>query len=230
MIVPEFQECLLRAFPEPTWSSMVRGLREGINLADDVIKNTPMLNTAIGRDLRGHLRRIGVLYRFQQLCRTGDLPFEAQESEMPVGVWHWLDIRSGIVLAHVVRTDCTGAMPSETANRQAQCVKNQYDLLSEGRVLPMAEIFEKVSEFYSFLTFGIDRVGALTHACIGMPSSDNSEWLAYANLLRHRDRDADREAPSPAPKSPDPKDRMRFRDHVEQALAAKQKAPGDKSA
>ena len=230
MAVPKFQEALLHAFPEPTWFSMVRGLREGISLADDVIRNTPMLNTTVGRDIRGHLRRVGVLYRFQQLCQIGDLPFTARESEMPFGVWHWLDIRTDQFLAHVVRTECMGAMPSETANRQVQCVRNQYDLLSEGRVLSMAEVFAKVSEFYAFLTFGTDRSGALTHACMGMPSSDNSEWLAHVNLMRHRDSGADRESLSPAPKSPDPKDRMRFRDHVEQALAGKQKAPGDKSA
>jgi hypothetical protein len=227
VIVPEFQNALTFAFPETTWGAIVRGLREGIDLADDVVKNTPMLNTPIGRDLRGHLRRVGVLHRFQELCRVGDLPFRAQESEMPIGIWHWLDIRSGSFLAHVVRTECTGALPTESANRQAQCVKNQYDLLTDGRVPSILEVLATVTEFYSFLTFGTDAKGILTHACMGMPSSDNTGWLAYANLLRQRD--AGWKAPSPAPKSPTPKDRLRFLDHVEEALANKRKT-GDASA
>jgi hypothetical protein len=227
VVVPEFQAALILAFPETTWGAIVRGLREGIALADDVVKNTPMLNTPVGRDLRGHLRRVGVLYRFQHLCRVGDLPFKAQVSEMPIGIWHWLDIRSGQFLAHVVRTECTGALPGESANRQAQCVKNQYDLLTDGRVPPISEIIAKIREFYSFLTFGTDEKGIVTHACMGMPSSDNTEWLAYANLLRQRD--AGREAPSAAPKSPKPKDRMRFLDHIQEALAKKRKG-GDESA
>jgi len=224
VIIPEFQEALRRAFPETTWPAMVRGLREGIGLADDVFKNTPMLNTPIGRDLRGHLRRVGVLYRFQQLCKLGDLPFKAQESAMPIGVWHWLDIRSGLFLAHVVRTECAGALPAETANRQAQCVKNQYDLFLDRRIPKVADIIAKLKELYSFLTFGADAKGVLTHVSIGMPSSDNSDWLAYANLLRQRD--VGREAPSPAPKSPSPKDQMRFRNHVEEVVKKKTSRDG----
>jgi hypothetical protein len=73
VVIPEFQDALTLAFPEATWSAIVRGLREGVGLADDVVKHTPMLNTPVGRGLRGHLRRVGVLYRFQQLCRVGEL-------------------------------------------------------------------------------------------------------------------------------------------------------------
>src|SRR4051794_21825972 len=110
-MVAEFQQRMLAAFPGATWGVLVRGMREGISLADDVIQSTPMLATLLGRDLKGHIRRVGVLYRLQQLCTSGELPFAAEASKMPIGAWHWLDIRSGNILAHVVRTEAADALP-----------------------------------------------------------------------------------------------------------------------
>ena len=200
MVVPEFQDALTLAFPEATWGAIVRGLREGVGLADDVVKNTPMLNTPVGRDLRGHLRRVGVLYRFQQLCRIGDLPFKAQESECQsaYGIGWTSD------LASFSRTwfvqECTGAMPSEFGEQTGSVRKKPIRFADRWPSAFNFRDLATVTEFYSFLTFGTDAAGILTHVSMGMPSSDNTGWLAYANLLRQRD--AGREVPSPAPKSP----------------------------
>jgi hypothetical protein len=224
-MAPEFQQRMLAAFPDATWGSLVRGVREGITLADDVIRNTPMLATLLGRDLKGQIRRVGVLYRLQQLCASGELPFAAEATKMPVGSWHWLDIRSGSVLAHVVRTETADALPQDTTNRQTKYVKNQYDLYEDGKIVPISRVIAEAKEFYCFLTFGTDRKGGLTHASLGMPSSENDEWLAFAKLERRAQ--AGTAAPADAATAPNPRDKIRFREHVQEMLADKQNEADD---
>ena len=228
-MIQEFQDRMLAAFPTATWSPLVRGVREGINFADDLVNNTPMLACPLGRDIRGHIRRIGVLYRLQQLCTSGDLPFKAETTRMPIGSWHWLDIRSGDVVAHIVRTETAGALPLDTSNRQTRYVKIQYDLYDDGRIIPISRVMSETKEFYSFLTFGIDPKGVLTHACLGMPSSDNDEWLAFTKLERKAPPEAAQTAD--APPGPNLSDKIRFRKHVSEMLAEKQnKADDEQSA
>lgn len=206
-----FSERLNGAFPRTAWPIIVRGLGEGIGLADDVRKNTPFLSNLAGKDLRGHIRRAGIMFRLDQMCRHGDLPFTAKMGPMPVGSWHWLNIYAPGVIAHLARTDEPADLPEDTKNRQPQRARNQYELYEDRRVIYPAEF----NELYAFITFGATRHGDLTHAVIGLPCSDNQGWLARENIL-----DASREAgfvPS-RPTPPDPLDRTRFREHVESVL------------
>src|SRR5437879_4771491 len=99
----ELRKLLEVAFPPATDAEVVRGVTEGVLLADDLIKNTPMLRHLGGYDLRGHLRRVGIMFRIHDLCQRGDLPFATEVAQMPHGPWHWLEIKSRTFKAHVCR-------------------------------------------------------------------------------------------------------------------------------
>ncbi len=64
----EPQEALEAAFPASSDVSLARGIREGISLADHLRDSEPLLCTAIGSDLKGHIRRAGIIWRLQDLC------------------------------------------------------------------------------------------------------------------------------------------------------------------
>ena len=107
-------EHLAQAFPATTDAEVERAVFEGILLADDLVLNTPILKTLIGRDLRGHIRRAGVMFRIHDLCERGDLPFGTSIGKMPYGNWHHLEIRSGRFRAHVCRTHSAFEFPVES--------------------------------------------------------------------------------------------------------------------
>ncbi len=68
----------LRAAYPPTADPMIaRALTEGIALADDAISGVPLLQTPVGLDLRGHVRRAGAMFAINEYSRRGDLPFAA---------------------------------------------------------------------------------------------------------------------------------------------------------
>jgi hypothetical protein len=205
---------------------MVQGLREGIRQADRLIDNTPMLRSAFGLDLRGHIRRIGILYQFQESARLRELPFRAEATKMPIGSWHWLDIYSDRMIAHVVRTDSIDGLPAETSNRQPQCARNEYDLFRDGRIPPIEAVLTEEQQRYAVLTFGVTQEGDLTHAALGMQSGDNSGWLAFLNLLR-RSKSTDEPAPPPPSEPPDPLKELRFLRHVEKQLEEQDKKSDD---
>jgi hypothetical protein len=81
----EFQRRLEAAFKHSADGETIRGVSEGILLGDDLIENTPILRHAGGRDLRGHIRRAGIMFRLHDLCERGDLPFVAKIMPMPHG-------------------------------------------------------------------------------------------------------------------------------------------------
>ena len=208
VVIEVFQERLVAAFPEPTWAPLVSGLREGVRLADRAIETTPLLNFVTGRDLRGHVRRAGILYHLREMCRLKALPFQAEAAKMPIGCWHWLDIQSKGLVAHVTRTDTEKEIPDITINRQPKYMRNQYDLFADGRIPPIDTILDQTDQKYSTITYGANRDGSLTHAAIGMPSSDGSEWLAFVNLMR---RDAFGTDEAPAASTPvDPTQMLKF--------------------
>src|SRR5258708_19295282 len=70
----EFQRRLEAAFQPIADGETIRGVSEGILLADDVIENTPILRHAGGRDLRGHIRRSGIIFRLHDFCEKGGPP------------------------------------------------------------------------------------------------------------------------------------------------------------
>jgi hypothetical protein len=228
MIVPQFQTRLLLSFPESTWSGLVRSIQEGVRKADVLMRETPAFGGVIGNDLRGHIRRLHILHEFQEASRRGRLPYEASPSKMPIGTWHWLDIRSGGMIAHLARTETPDGRPDATENRQALCVTNQYNMLDDGTIPPVDLIITKAR--YAYVTFGMDRAGVVTHVSLGMPSSDNSHWLAFAKLMRRSSFPEPIAIPPPAPLSPPVAESIRFVPEVAERLHQPNKKNDDKSA
>jgi hypothetical protein len=216
----EFQKRLEAAFQPAADGETIRGVSEGILLADDVIENTPILRHAGGRDLRGHIRRAGIIFRFHDLCERGDLPFSAEIVPMPHGSWHWLEIRSDKFKAHICRSDGPYDFPEETLSRQDSRLVNQTDLFAEN-VVPISEALVKISELYAWLTFSAEKNGILKHLCWAMPPADSGSWLAHINVLKRVEQTVVQEG-RPV-EEPTKIIKLRFRDHIEEALSKQDK-------
>jgi hypothetical protein len=200
-----------------TDTETIRGVTEGVLLADDLVRSTPMLKHLGGMDLRGHLRRAGIMFRLDDLCKRGILPFSTSIVAMPHGPWHWLEIKSGTYKAHVCRTNGVFDFPEDTLSRQDERLRNQDDLFKP-RLMPLAEIAKRVRELYAWLTFGVDRHGAIQHLCWTMPPADESMWLAHINILERAER-ASKNPTGPLFMVPPKKLKLEFRDHVEEKLS-----------
>jgi hypothetical protein len=161
-----FLERLERAYPIDTYANTLRALREGIAVADDTIKGIPILNGGVGDDYRGLMRRAGIFHRIANMCKVGDLPFRAEITPMPRGTWHWLDIWSGDVHGHVVRTEEPAAFPEDTPNRQDARARNMRDLFDAKRVVRIRSL-----KLYSWLCYRATPDGALSHALWQAPSA-----------------------------------------------------------
>jgi hypothetical protein len=195
-------------------------------LADDLVKNTPMLRHLGGYDLRGHLRRVGIMFRVHDLCQRGDLPFATEIAQMPHGPWHWLEIKSKNFKAHVCRTEGAFDFPDETLSRQDERLRNQPDLFNQ-KVVSLAHIAKQARELYAWLTFGADRAGNILHACWAMPPADETNWLAHINIV---ERAKTVSAAPPIPHANPPKKlKLEFRDHVQEKLSQVEKKNEDKS-
>jgi len=215
-----FQAQLDEAFPASSDASVIRGVTEGIMLADKTLENEPFLKSLVGQDLRGHIRRSGILYRLHQMAAEGDLPFEANMSQMPRGNWHWVELRSKSFTAHVCRTDGPSLFPTDTPTRQDDRLTNQADLFADtSAIVP-------INGYTAWLTFGVGDGRALGHLCWGMPNAKEDVWLARTNILR---RVAQREIVDKA-ESPTPLKTLKFRDHIEEALKSKNEDRGGKPA
>src|SRR5580700_7287717 len=116
----EYRNLLVQAFPETTWPTLIRGIREAIKIADGVRLSTPFLTTLVGRDLRGLMRRAALMWRIQMLCKTKELPFDANEITNPYtnGTSHLLVVRSNSIELHIVRTEEPSAFPVDAQIRQ----------------------------------------------------------------------------------------------------------------
>src|ERR1019366_7175253 len=117
-IIPEVQDRLRAAFPATTDAMVFRAVQEGSYHADHLFDGEPFLNNPIGRDLRGHVRRIGIAHQLNLYCGRGDLPWKADMKPMPQGRWHWLEIGADGAMAHVCRTDAVFEFPAEADSRQ----------------------------------------------------------------------------------------------------------------
>ena len=219
----ELQDLLAVAFPPESDGELIRGVTEGVLLADDLIRSTPMLKHLGGYDLRGHLRRVGIMFRVHDLSQRGDLPFETAIAQMPYGPWHWLEIRSKNFKAHVCRTEGQFDWPDETLSRQDERLTNQFNLFDD-RVVPLHEIAKDAHQLYSWLTFGADREGNILHICWAMPPADQTNWLAHINVIERAKTLA---APASVPPGAPPKKlALEFRDHV---ISSVEKHNKDKS-
>lgn len=219
----DLQLRLATAFPQSTDAEVIRALREGMLLADGVLESEPWLQTVIGRDLRGHLRRAGVLYRLFDMCQTGDLPFAARLSRMPRGNWHWLELESERFVAHVCRTESALAFPEDTMTRQEERFMNQHDLF-EPNIVPLHEEVAQAHQLAAWLTFGGDANGQLQHLCWTMPSSDGQEWLGHVNVLRRAASSGVFKESNPRASKPLS---LRFKEHIEESISIRSKT--DKS-
>jgi hypothetical protein len=203
------------AFPSTTDADVYRGTSEGVLLADDLLENTPLLRTLAGRDLRGHVRRAGIIFRLRDLCVRGDLPFQADIVPMPHGNWHWLELRSGNFKAHPCRTEGTFEFPEETRSRQDERLRNQGDLFAQN-IVPIGELVAQIRVLYAWLTFGIGRDGQLSHLCWAMPPADDGFWLAHVNVL---ERIAKKNMEPKEPEAPSATVKLRFKESIEEALS-----------
>lgn len=207
-----FQTQLETAFPPSTDAAVILGVRQGVLLANAALENELFLSTPVGKDLRGHLRRAAVLFRIHELCKAGDLPFDASIDRMPKGGGHWVELRSANYRAHICRTDGPAAFPEDTPTRQDQRLSNQLDLFADNVV--MLPSMTASVESYAWLTFGVDGPG-LAHVCWGMPKASRDEWLARINVIERAARNA---TPAPQAETPTAAMRLRFREHIEESL------------
>lgn len=222
------QRLLEVAFPADTDAAVVRAVSEGVALADDLIDNTRILRNAAGNDLRGHIRRAGIMFRLRDLCERDDLPFTAEIVPMPHGPWHWLEIRHRNFLAHVCRTTSPSAFPDDTLSRQDARLRNQGDLFAP-QPADRGDVIVSIREFYAWLTFGVGPQGVLEHLCWAMPPADDGDWLAFRDIL-HRasvaaptqpaEANTQEEMPPINPTSAELPEglNLRFQEHIEQAL------------
>jgi hypothetical protein len=221
------QRLLEVAFPHSADTEVIRGVSEGIGLADDLIENNRLLRNAGGNDLRGHIRRVGIMFRLRDLCTRGDLPFSAEIVQMPHGPWHWLEIRSGNFLAHVCRTSAPHAFPEEALSRQDARLRNQEDLFAPPPS-DRSQLIVSIREFYAWLTFGIGQHGVLEHICWAMPPADDGDWLAHRDILRHAATPAttqpeQQQAPERTEEEAAKALKLRFQEHIEKTLSDQNK-------
>lgn len=217
-IIPEIQDRLTLAFPRSADIPLFRAVQEGSYLADHLFEGEGFLNNAVGRDLRGHIRRIGIAHQIDLYCARGDLPYLAAMKPMPKGRWHWLEIMATGATAHVCRTDDVMAFPDEAESRQDARISIQGSLFTwMGTRKPVAAIIEEIPRLYAWMTFRVAQDGRLSHLCWGAPASDSDQYVGHINVLKQIAQ-AGTEAPVVSTVL-DPKQKLRLRDHIEQALA-----------
>lgn len=207
------KEQLALAYPSSTFSMTIRGVREGIILADDTLGSAPFMMSPIGQDLRGNLRRAAISFKIHELCTKGDLPFSTKMPKMERANWHQLEIRSGKCVGYLTRTEDEGGFPEDRPSRQDERLRNQGDLFRPNVVA----LNESALNISAWLTWRADRKGNLLHLCWGAPDADTDEWLGFANLLKT----AGHELPvmgGGEVATPDPKERMRFRDEIAEQI------------
>jgi hypothetical protein len=225
-----FQSRLLSAYPQPTWATLVRGIGEGVRIADDVQRSTRFLSTLVGLDQRGLLRRAGIMWRVQMLCQNGELPFRASEVKNTNGSSHLLSIVSGPIELHIVRTDDADAFPDEAPIRQDRRLTNIPDLFEDGKLIPLADLLKDVPQLYGWLSWGATKRGALTHVCLGMPEKEEDRWLAHRDILLAvlASRERDEVGADERNKSvPNPADLLKFREEIVRQLESDEAEQGN---
>lgn len=216
-IIPEIQDRLRLAYPASSDSQLFRAVQEGAYLADHLFVGESFLNNDVGRDIRGHVRRVGIAHQIDLYCTRGDLPFVTSMSQMPHGRWHWLEILSTGAMAHVCRTDDVYSFPDEAESRQDVRLVLQKDLFTTSAAsAPLEKLIREVPKLYAWLTFKIGQDGRVSHLCWASPAADADDWIAHVNVLDEIQKRGE-ETPEIAA-TPNPKDRLKLKDHIAQAL------------
>lgn len=211
----EIQRELVSAFPPTTYSMTIRGVQEGIVLADDYLSSAPFMTSPLGRDIRGQVRRIGMMFRLHEMCVAGNLPFDSSMPKMERANWHQLELRSGKFAGHLTRTLTETAFPEDRPSRQDERLQNQGDLFSSS-IVPISEAVAAISRMAAWLTYRTNAKGQLLHLCWCAPAADEDDWLGFVNLLKAGGASLPA-SPSPAP-LPDPKLRIRLHDHIREDI------------
>jgi hypothetical protein len=161
-----FRPIILNAFPEPTWDGILKCAAQGVTLADNLLRQERWLNWAAGRDQRGDLRRVGVMWTLREACTAEMLPLACEDRENSAKNCHHVEIQSQNVYLHVNRTDSLLAIPRDTKLRNDERASNQYDLLKS--TIFTTDLSE-IKRWYGWITFNADIDGRLTHLAIGLP-------------------------------------------------------------
>lgn len=217
-VIKEVQDRLTLAFPPSSNTALYRAVQEGSYLADHLYKGESFVNNNIGRDMRGHIRRVGISHQIENYCVRGDLPFLAAMKPMPKGNWHWLEICSTGALAHECRTEDVETFPYKADSRQDIRLRLQTDLLNwreEDRDLN--KIIREIPKLYAWLIFRIAQDGRISHLCWASPAVDTDEYIDHINVLKElKESEAAKLEVSTVP---DPKDALRLKDHIADAVA-----------
>lgn len=208
------QDRLNAAFPATTDAALVRVVQQGIMLADSVFENEAWLHPFMTRDVRGYFRRAGIHSRLEAACRTGDLPFDAVIEQMPRGPFHWVELRSSGVKAHVCKTDGAFAFPDETPTRQDERLPNPQGDLFEGNVVPLTRASAATLNLFAWLSFGAPEAGRLGHLCWAMPANDGQSWLAHTNVLHRLAAAQTTVEPVPVPE----RAKIKFKEEIAESL------------
>jgi hypothetical protein len=213
------QTALDAAFPALWDEEIIRAVQQGVLLADDTLKSVPFLNTLVGRDLRGLMRRAAIMWRLQQSATDGRIPIQATMSKMDKGHIHHLEMCSGDFRAHVVRTQDALAFPEESETRQDERLSSQQDMFAPN-IVPISAAISLIPTKYAWLTFGCDPKGKLLHCCWAMPARELDEWLARTDILKRFEATSAAHDTAKTSEVPSEKLRLKFREHIEAALRA----------
>lgn len=208
-----FRPIILNAFPQTTWENILRCAVQGVTLADSLIRQERWLDWAVGRDQRGDLRRVGVMWSLREACAAEILPFAYEDRENSAKNCHHLEIQSQNVYLHVNRTDSLLGMPRDTKLRNDERASNQYDLLKPSI---LTTDLTEIKRWYGWITFNADRDGKLTHLAIGIPEDARSEWLDIVPIPLRGSSAFVSDDDEPTPPGPDKL--MKFKDDIQKML------------
>ncbi|MCF8034045.1 MAG: hypothetical protein K9K66_10445 [Desulfarculaceae bacterium] len=172
----EFLDAIRKSFPPDTWPKIVQAANSGIILADALIADNPFLNWPVGRDQRGDLRRVGVMFSLREACNSGDLPFLCKVRRNTVRNCRHIELHSNNMYLHVTQVGGQRQFPKDTPLRNKGRRSNQF-LLFADNAQP-----EFSSRWYGWLTFGASNDGGLEFICIGLPTESGQQWLDRINL------------------------------------------------
>ena len=208
-----FRPIIMNAFPKSTWDGVVRCAAQGVGLADDLLRQERWLNWAVGKDQRGDLRRVGVMWSLREACAAGDLPFACEDRTNSARNCHHIEIRSQNLYLHVNRTENLLAMPRDTKFRNDERASNQLDLLKP--VIFTTKLSE-IKTWYGWMTFNADTEGRLTHLAIGLPEMAGNDWLDIVPMPLRGSGAFVSEDDEPAPPGPD--QLVKFKEDIKKLL------------
>lgn len=211
------QERLRAAYPAESDGMLIRALQEGVALADDAVSGLAFLRTAAGQDIRGFLRRAGVMYAINEYCMRGDLPFETEFEKQTRGNWHWMNMKASNVTAHVVKTPALLGFPREAPTRQDKRLTNNGDLFNDEKILPFDKVIGRNSPLYAWLGYGTSRTGEITHAFWGIPAVDEDVYLAHTDVLNSANAQI---MSAPASSAVAPEVKLSFKKHIQEIIEA----------